>query len=161
MFFCCHASPAAHVSSLSSLKRKSVMPTYSPTHAPCSCLAHSPHVPPHREPHTWMDSLYIAASPHARPKGSSLPRLHTPGYSPSSSWHLLMKSKEDSHSLRILLMWLLTGNHTPGGTPSSSSCLRANRKRLSTPYTCWLSSCALTQGNTHLDALPLLHGVSS
>ena len=132
--------------SLSSLERQNVMPMYTPTNATFSGLAHSPHVPPHREPHTWIYSLFIAASPHASPNGSSLPGLHTPGCSPSSSRRLLMSAKKDFHSLDLptILMWLLTENHTPGCTPSSPPCLFVRaQKDLHSLYF------------THLDALPL------
>ena len=75
--------------------------------------------------HARLHSLFLAAPPRASHNGSSHPGIHTPGCSSYSSRRLLMNAEKDSHSLHFLLMWLFTGTHTPGRTPSSSSRLCA------------------------------------
>ena len=77
--------------------------------------------------HTWVQSLFITASPHERQKGFPLSGFaHYPHVAADREPHTWMHSLFTAMSLRACPKGSpLPVLHTPGCTPSSSQCLRA------------------------------------
>ena len=130
--------------SLSALERQNVMPMYTPTNAPFSGLAHLPHVPPHRVPHTWMHSFFTAVS-------SCMPKRMFTTCTSHTWMHSLFISVSSCMPKRIATSYSCTLSSCAsckGPTHTHLDALPLHRcisscmaNRISTPYTCPLSSC--------------------